>query len=179
MLSINDLKPKTIVLIDEQPYQVTEVKHLHMGRGGSSVQTKIKNLITGQLFSRNFKPGDMFEEADIEKRELIHVYAHRGEYVFAPKEKPSERYTLTHEQLGDSAQWLIPHTPVTALFLEDKLLGITVPIKIDFKVTEAPPGLKGDTASGGTKPVTIETGAVVDTPLFINAGDTIRVQTEK
>ena len=178
MLTINDLKNKMIVLIDDAPYQILEVKHLHMGRGGSSVQTKIKNLVTAQVFSRNFKPADSFREADIAKRELRFLYRHRGEFFFSAKEKPSERFSLPPEKLGEAAQWLKPNTVVTALFLENKLLSVVLPIKIDLEVTEAPPGLKGDTATAATKTVIVETGAKVQTPLFVNEGDVIRVNTE-
>lgn len=178
MLSINDLKNKLIVMIDDAPYQVLEVKHLHMGRGGSSIQTKIRNLITGQVLSRNFKPADSFEEADIERRELNYLYTHRDEYIFTAKGKPSERFTVTAEQLGDAANWLIPNTAVVAIFLGQKLLNVSVPIKMDLRVAEAPPGLKGDTATGATKTVTLETGATIQTPLFIEEGDVVRVNTE-
>ncbi|OHA08492.1 MAG: hypothetical protein A3B37_00105 [Candidatus Sungbacteria bacterium RIFCSPLOWO2_01_FULL_59_16] len=178
MLTINDLKNKMIVTIENAPYQILEVKHLHMGRGGSSVQTRIRNLATGQVFSRNFKPSDAFGEAAVEKRELSYLYAHRGEYVFTAPRKPGERYALDGEQIGDSARWLKPGTQITALFLDGKLLSITPPVKIDYRVTEAPPGLKGDTVSGATKTVTIETGTKVQTPLFVEAGDVIRVNTE-
>lgn len=178
MLTINDLKPKSIVLIDEAPFQILEVKHQHIGRGGSSVQTRIKNLLTGQVLSRNFKPADTFEEADVEKRNLTYLYGHRGEYVLAEKEKPSTRYTLGADKLGDAAQWLKPNTVVTALFLAGELLGITLPIKMDLTVTDAPPGLQGDRVSGATKTVTLETGAQIQTPLFVNEGDVVRVNTE-
>lgn len=178
MLSINDLKSKIIVMIDGAPYQVLEVKHLHMGRGGSSVQTKIKNLVTGQALSRNFKPADSFKEADIEKRELIFLYSHRDEFTFSAKGKQGERYKLAGNEVGGTAQWLIPNTVVTALFLEGKLIQISVPIKMDLRVVEAPPGLRGDTVSGATKTVILETGAKIQTPLFVNEGDVIRVNTE-
>lgn len=178
MLTINDLKNKMIVMIDDAPYQILEVKHLHMGRGGSSVQTRIRNLLTGQTFSRNFKPADTFEEADIEKRELVFIYGHREEFMFAAKSTPSERFPISAEKLGNAVQWLKPQTPVTALLLKGTLTSISVPIKMDFKVIEAPPGVKGDTAAGSTKAVIIETGAKIQTPLFVNEGDVIRVNTE-
>lgn len=178
MLTINDLKSKMLVMIDGAPYQVLEVKHLHMGRGGSSVQTKIRNLTTGQVFARNFKPADTFAAADVEKRELAFLYGHRGEFVFSARDKPAERFTLNVEQIGEAIQWLKASTPVTALFLGGNLLSIAVPIKMDFKVIEAPPGLRGDTVSGAVKTVVIETGAKIQTPLFVNAGDIIRVNTE-
>ncbi len=189
MLTINDLKNKMVVLMDGAPFQLLEVKHLHMGRGGSSLQTKIKNLLTGQVFSRNFKPSDAFAEADVEKRELTFLYAHpvrgktsngvsRSEYVFVAPLNPSERFTLTASAIGDAAKWLKPQTSVSALFLGGTPVTISVPIKMDLKIAEAPPGIKGDTATGGTKTVTLETGAKIQTPLFVNEGDIIRVNTE-
>jgi elongation factor P len=178
MFTINDLKNKMIVLVDGAPYQMLEVKHLHMGRGGSSVQTRMRNLVTGRVFSRNFKPADTFEEADIERRELVFLFQHRGNYTLAAKEKPGERVILANDRIGESAQWLKPQTVVSAVFLGGALLTIALPIKMDFIVTEAPPGLKGDTVSGATKTVVIETGAKGQTPLFVNEGDVIRVNTE-
>ena len=178
MLTINDLKNKIIIKIDGAPYQVLEVKHLHMGRGGSSVQTKIRNLATGQVFSRNFKPADTFEEADIEKRELNFIYSHRGEFFFASKEKTSERFSMKEIEVGEAIRWLKPNTPINAIFLDGKLLNIAVPIKMEFRVTQAPPGLRGDTVSGATKTVTIETGTKIQTPLFVKEEDVIRVNTE-
>lgn len=194
MLSINDLKNKMAVMIDGAPFQVLEVRHLHMGRGGSSVQTRIKNLATGQMFSRNFKPSDVFEEAEVEKRELIYLYNHRGQFVFAAKPprapgtpaeglraakgKPSERYSLETDQLGETVQWLKADLEVSATFLGGRLLNVSPPIKVELKVIEAPPGFKGDTATGGTKTVIVETGAKIQTPLFVNEDDIIRVNTE-
>lgn len=178
MLTINDLKNKLIVMIDDVPYQVLDVSHQHIGRGGSSVQTRLKNLLSGQVFSRNFKPADTFAEADIEKRELAYLYGHRGSFVFVAADKPSERFTLDADHVGDAAQWLKPNMPVTAVFLAGELLSISVPIKVDLLVTEAAPGLRGDTVSGATKLVKLETGAEVQTPLFVEAGDTIRINTE-
>lgn len=165
-------------MIERTPYQILEVKHLHMGRGGSSVQTRIKNLLTGQTFSRNFKPADTFDEADVEKRELNFLYAHRGEYVFVVQGKPSERFSLREDEIGEAGSWLKSNTPVTALFLDEKLVNISLPIKVDLQVTDAPPGLKGDTVSGSTKTITLETGAKIQAPLFVNSGDVIRVNTE-
>ncbi|MDO8500013.1 MAG: elongation factor P [bacterium] len=178
MLSINDLKNGLVVLIDSEPYQILEVKHLHMGRGGSSVQTRIKNLKTGQVYSRNFKPADAFPEADVEKRKVLFLYAHRNEYVFSEATNPKNRFTLSAEIVADIKKWLKPNTETEAIFSGDTLLTLSVPIKMEFKITESPPGLKGDTASAGTKIATIETGAKISVPLFINEGDIIRVNTQ-
>jgi len=178
MLSINDLKPGSLILIEKTPYQVLEVSHLHMGRGGSSVQTKIRNLRTGQVFNRNFKPADSFEEADIVKRPLKFIYSHRGEFVFQDPQDAKKRFPLPAEIIGENKKWLKSNLELTALFLDDKPISIQLPIKMDFKVVESPPGLQGDRSQAGTKTATLETGAVIQVPLFINEGDVIRVNTE-
>ena len=178
MLSINDLKNGIFLVIGNEPYVVLEVKHLHMGRGGSSIQTRIKNLQTGQVFSRNFKPADSFEEAEIEKMKSRFLYESRGVYWFDEKGDPKNRFSLSIEQIDNQAQFLKPNLEITALKFSDKILNIELPIKIDFKVTEAPPSIRGDTAQGGNKPVTIETGAKILVPLFIEEGDIIRINTQ-
>ncbi len=178
MLSINDLQNGSLIIIEGAPYQVLEVAHLHMGRGGSSVQTKIRNLKTGQVYNRNFKPADSFEEADIQKKPTTFLYTHRGEYVFSDPANPKNRFSLTEEKIGDHKRWLKPNTPLTAIFLGEELLSFIIPIKMDFKVTEAPPGIQGDRSQSGTKAVTVETGTIVQAPLFINEGDIIRINTE-
>lgn len=142
------------------------------------MQTKIRNLKTGQLLSRNFKPADTFAEADIEKKPIKFIYGRRGEYVFSETNDPSKRFTLKEEVVKDNKKWLKPNTEVSAIFFEDKIINLSLPIKMDLKVTEAPPGVQGDRAQSGTKAITLETGAVIQAPLFINTGDTIRINTE-
>ncbi len=178
MLSINDLKVGTYIVYEGMPYEVLEVQHLHIGRGSSSIQTKLKNLKTGQVLSRNFKPADIFEEADIEKRKVKYMYHHRGEYWFSEEQNPKNRFQLTEEQLGEIIHFLKPNTTVEALNFGGVIITVTLPIKMDFKVIEAPPAIRGNTAQGGNKTVTIETGAQVTAPLFINEGDIIRVNTQ-
>lgn len=177
MLSINDLQNGIIVKINGDPYAVLSVTHLHMGRGGSSVQTRIKNLRTGQVLERNFKPADGFEEVEIEKMGAKFIYKSRGEHWFHEAGKPQNRFSLKEEDLGDEAQFLKSNLEVQAVKYEDKIISIELPVKVDYKVTEAPPAVKGSTAQGGTKTVVIETGAKVSTPLFINEGDIIRLNT--
>mgnify|MGYP001594860318 FL=1 len=179
MLSINDLKHGVIIVIDGSPYVVSEVKHLHMGRGGSSVQTKIKNLQTGQVFSRNFKPADNFEEAETEKIKSRFLYESKEIYWFNEIGNPKNRFSFKKEELGDGCvNFLKANLEVIALKFKDKIINIELPVKIDFKVAEAPPSIRGDTAQGGNKPVAIETGAKILAPLFINEGDIIRVNTQ-
>lgn len=178
MLSINDLENGLLVLVEGEPFQILEVKHLHMGRGGSSVQTRLRSLKSGQVLSKNFKPADTFEEADVEKRPVTFIYRHRGEFVFSENANPKHRFSLKENDVQDAARWLTPNTGAEAIFWGEKLLRVTVPIKMDFTVIESPPGIKGDTAQGGTKSATIETGVKISVPLFVAAGDIIRVNTE-
>jgi len=154
------------------------VKHLHIGRGGASVQTKIRNLKTGQVLERNFKPADEFEEAELEKLKSRFLYENRGQYWFNEPDNPRNRFSLTMEELGDSAQFLKPNIEVQAVKYEGKIIGIELPIKVDYEVVDAPPAIRGDTAQGGTKIIIIETGAKISVPLFINEGDIIRVNTQ-
>ena len=190
MLSINELQNGIYIVFEDAPYQVLEARHLHIGRGGSSIQTKLKNLKTGQVLARNFKPADVFEEADIEKKNVKYLYSHRGEYWFSEisndrwditkltKDNTPRRFKLSQEQLGDTTHFLKQNTIVEALKFNGEILTITLPIKIDFKVVEAPPAIRGNTAQGGTKTVTIETGAQIVVPLFINECNIIRVNTQ-
>lgn len=179
MLSINDLQKDTIFLFEGAPYKVLEIQHKKMARQGATVQVKIKNLVSGSTLSRSFFPSDKFEEAELEKRSLLFLYEHRGEYGFVLPQNRSQRFILKVDEVGDKAQFLKSNLEVTAVFFNGNIISIELPIKVDYTVAEAPPGIRGDTASGGSKPVKIETGATVQTPLFINVGDTIRVNTEK
>lgn len=177
MLSINDLRKGTIFTYEGSPYKVLEAKHIFLGRGSSSLQAKIKNLITGQVFSKSFKPSDQFEEAEIEKKDIKFLYSHRGEFWFCEPDDPSQRLSLKEEVLEEVKDFLKANSIVKALIFRQKVVGIELPVKMDFKVIEAPPGVKGDTVQRATKTVTIETGAQIKTPLFINQGDIIKVNT--
>ncbi|MBI2034101.1 MAG: elongation factor P [Candidatus Liptonbacteria bacterium] len=178
MLSINDLQNGIVVKIGSDPYLVMSVRHLHVGRGSSSVQTRIKNLRTGQVLERNFKPSDEFEEAEIGKMKSRLLYESRGMYWLDEIGNPKNRFSLTTEEIGDGAQFLKPNLEVQAIKFDDKIINIELPIKVDYKVVEAPPTVRGNTAQGGTKTVVIESGAKISAPLFINEGDIIRVNTQ-
>lgn len=179
MLSMNDLKRGTLIILEESPFEVLEISHSHIGRGGSNTTARIRNCINGQVLTRTFKQADSFQEADIEKKPVTFLYSHRGEYVFSDPKDKAKRFPIGEEVLGEKTKWLKPNTEITAVYLEDKVISIILPVKMDLKVVEAPPGLRGDTAQGGNKPVVLETGATVQAPLFINQDDIIRVNTER
>ena len=143
-----------------------------------SNQTKLKNLISGATIEKAFHQSDKVEEAEKSDREIKYLCNNRGEWWFCAADNPKDRFNLDEETLGDSRQFLKENTEVSALTFNDEIIGIELPAKINLKVVEAPPTIKGNTSSGGSKPVVVETGATVDTPLFIEAGDIIRVNTE-
>lgn len=177
MLHLSDIRPGATFLIDGDPYEVLDAQHVQLGRGGAILNTRIRNLRTGATLKRTFKGNDTVEETNVEKRATRFAYAHRGEYWFEDPANPKNRFKLAADQLGDSAQWLTPKLDLTALVFEEQVLTVELPIKVDYRVADAPPGLKGNTAQGGTKTVTLETGAVIHVPLFIETGDVVRVNT--
>jgi len=193
MLTYTDLKKGILFILDGNPYEVVESSFSRMQQRKAVVQAKIRNLKTGKLIERSFQPSDQFVEADIKKRTLLFLYSHRGEYVFidppanqsearpdskSGRQNRANRFSLAEDIIGDKKKWLKPNTEVTAVFFEEKFLTFSLPIKMDLKVVEAPPGVQGDRATQGTKSATLETGVIVQVPPFINEGDMIRVNTE-
>ncbi len=156
--------------------------HSHIGRGGAVFQTKVRNLRTGVILERNFRAGDSLEEARISKMQAVFAYEKRGEYWFHELGNPANRFFIPQNALGEKAGYLKPNMEVGALKFtrgnQDKVINVELPIKADYKVIEAPPSIRGNTADGGKKIVGIEGGARVSVPLFIGEGDTIRVNTE-
>ena len=161
-----------------EPYEVLESSFLRMQQRKAVVQTKIRNLLTGRVLDRNFQPSDSLEEAEIEKKEAVFIYVHRGECWFHELGNPKARFSLPKESLGERAQFLKTNTQITTLAFRDKIIKISLPIKMEFKVVEAPPAIRGNTAQGGTKQVTLEGGTKISAPLFVEEGDIVRVNTE-
>ncbi len=178
MLKHNEIKKGKIIILREDPYEVVNYSHVVKGRGKSVVQTRLKNMRTGNVLQKTFHPGESAEEAELEKLNAIFIYSHRDKYVFHKENAPSSRFELTREQLEEKVDYLKEKIPITAVLLNEKIIGISLPVKMNFKVKEAPPGVRGNRAEGGTKSVVIETGKTVDVPLFINEGDIIEINTE-
>lgn len=178
MLSYTDLTPGTEFIMDGDPYIVLDYQFIRMQQRRPTTQIKARNLVTGKNVSFNAQQSDSFYEAEIEKEELQFVYAHRGECIFQKPGNPKERLTFTEDALGEKAKFLKPNLAVTAYKFKEKIINIKLPVKIDYKVKDAPEGLKGNTAQGGSKNVTLENGLEIQVPLFINSGDVIRVNTE-
>ena len=177
-LGVNELKPKTFFIYESQPYVVFETHHLKMQQRRPTVQVRMRNLMNGKVLERNFAQSDVFEEANVSRQKVKFLYAHRDKYWFANENDPSKRFELREDILGDSVRFLKPNTVLDSILFKEKIIDIELPVKMDFKVVEAPPAIKGDTAQGGVKQVKIETGATLNVPLFINQDDIIRINTE-
>lgn len=177
-LGVNELKPKMFFIYEGQPFMVLETHHLKMQQRRPTVQVRMHNLINGKALERNFAQSDVFEQADIEKQKVKYLYGHRGQFWFANEKDPTKRFELSEDILGDTVKFLKANTILDVVLFEDKIITVELPIKMDFKIVEAPPAIRGDTAQGGVKQVKIETGATLNVPLFINQDDIIRVNTE-
>jgi len=178
MLTHTDLKKGVQFILDGQPWEVLEAQLLKMAQRRPVIQSKIKNLLDGRVQERNFQQGDVFEEADLQKKDIKFLYQSKGQYFFCEINDPSKRFSFTEAQIGSQAKYLRPNEIVTGIVFEDKIINFKVPIKVQLKVKESAPGVKGDRAQGGTKEAILESGAVIQVPLFIEAGDTIEVNTE-
>lgn len=177
-LGVNELKPKTFFIFEGQPYEVLETHHLKMQQRRPVVQTRMRNILNGKMLERNFAQSDVFEEADIDRREVKFLYNHRDEYWFTEIDDSSKRFKLEKSVISDSYKYLKGNTVLEAIMFNGQIINVVLPIKMDFKVVEAPPAIRGDTAQGGVKQVVLETGATINVPLFISEGDIIKINTE-
>jgi len=177
-LSYTELKRGMFIVFENQPYEILEMNFLRMQQRKAVVQTKLKNLINGKVIDHNFQPSDEIKEANIEKKEAVFIYNSRGEYWFHEADNPKNRFKLSEDALGNSAQFLKPNVMITTLLFDGEIININLPIKMDLKVTEAPPSARGNTAQGGNKLVTLETGVKINAPLFVNEGDIVKINTE-
>ncbi|MDE1940850.1 MAG: elongation factor P [Patescibacteria group bacterium] len=178
ILEYNEATEGKFIVMDGQPYEVV-TSHVFRKQQRKPVNaTKLKNLMTGKVTEYSFHQSEKVEEAEIDSREVKYLYNNRGEWWFCDVSDPSKRFKVTADQAGDQAKFLKPNTVVEQLLFREQPMGFKMPITVDLKVTEAPPSIKGDTATGGNKVVTLETGATINAPLFVNEGDVIRINTQ-
>ena len=176
LISTSDFKPGLTIEWEDHIWEIVEFLHVKPGKGGAFVRTKLKNFRTGSIIDRTFRAGTRFESAHIERKPMQFLYNQGKEYVFMDMETFDE-ITLHAEQVGEALPYLADNVEVKIVLHEDIVLGIELPATLELTVTRTDPGLKGDTATGGTKPATLETEAIVQVPLFINQGDVVRVDT--
>jgi len=179
LIPYSELRKGGRIIYNNQPYEIIEAFSMFKGRGHSTLQVKLKNLLTGSILSPSLHPSDQFEQAEIEKIKEKFINSHKEKYVFSYQKDPSKRFELTKEQLGSIIKFLKPNQIVEGLVFKQEIVNISLPIKINLKVAQAPPGIKGDRAQSGNKLVVLETKAELNVPLFVKQGDIIEINTEK
>ena len=179
MLSYTEIKPGKVIELDGDPFEVVWTSGVVKKQRQKPHNTaKLKNLKSGATVERSFTQADKIEEAELQVREIKYIFNKKDEYWFTDPDNPADRFFLPADLLADKMKYVIPNSIVEALTFDDEILTIKLPIKVTLQVTEAPPNIKGNTAQGGTKVCVTETGAKVTTPLFIETGDRIVVNTE-
>ncbi|MGA7669259.1 MAG: elongation factor P [Nitrolancea sp.] len=156
--------------------KVVEYQHVKQGRGSAFVRLTLRNLRTGSTTQQTFQSGSKFQTARLERRRIQYLYADDGHYNFMDVDT-FEQFPLNAETLGDTVNYLVENEVIDLLTYQDQPVDVEAPITVNLEVTETDPGFKGDTATGGTKPATLQTGVTVTVPLFINIGDTVKVDT--
>ncbi|MDP2930063.1 MAG: elongation factor P [bacterium] len=190
MLGYFDLRKGVRFIYEGEPYEVLDFNQMKKAQREGIAQVKMRSLISGKVTERGFHSADKFEEADLQKLQVKYLYNHpdrksatsngasRNRYFFCEADNVSKRFDLSEEQVGAGVKFLKPNSIVETLSFEDKIITVSLPIKVQLKVTEAPPGVQGDRAQGGLKTIVLETGAQINAPLFIEEGELIEVNTE-
>jgi len=186
MLEYNEITTRKYIVVEGAPYEVVENHIARTQQRKPQNQTKVKNLLTGRLSNMTFHAADKVPEAEIDTREAKYLYTSKGEFWFCEANNPAKRFKIPADVLGSKSLFLKANTVYDTLVFVDPenengegtIFGVKLDPTVDLKVVEAPPGIKGDTARGGNKLVKVETGAMVNAPLFVNEGDTIRINTE-
>ncbi|MBA2252571.1 MAG: elongation factor P [Nitrospirales bacterium] len=176
MISTADFRNGSRLLIDREPFYIVEFQHVKPGKGGAFVRTKLKSYRTGNVLDRTFRSGERLEEPNLEERDMQFLYAAGDTYTFMDTES-FEQFSYEKKQLGVNADLLKENTISKVLIYEHRPLAVELPIFIELKVVDGEPGVRGDTASGGTKPVVVETGAMIKVPLYLEIGEVIKIDT--
>ncbi len=176
MISSNDFRPGVSIELDNGVWRVVEFLHVKPGKGAAFVRTKLKNVQTGNVVERTFRAGETVPQANLEKSTMQHTYKEADDFVFMDMETYEEA-TLNASQIGERVKYLKEGMEVNVVRWGEQVMEVELPNSVVLEVTQADPGLKGDTATGGTKPAIVETGAQVMVPLFISVGEKIKIDT--
>lgn len=176
MITTSDFRNGSRLELDKVPYYIVEFQHVKPGKGGAFVRTKLKNLKTGQVLDRTFRPGEKFTEPNLDECDMQFLYSSGDEFSFMDTSS-YEQFTYPKSQLGENTDLLKEETIVKILLYHGEPISVELPIFMDLKVVETDPGVRGDTASGGTKPAVVETGATIKVPLYMESGEIIRIDT--
>jgi elongation factor P len=176
MISTGDLRKGIAIELDGELWQILDYHHIKMGRGSAQVRIKLRNVKRGQTVERSFQAGEKWPRAILEKRPVQFLYQDGPDYHFMESET-YEQFHLTAEQLGDVTNYLVEGMSLDRTSYQGETIGVELPTSVDLRVMETEPGFAGDTQSGAKKPATVESGLVVQVPIFVNEGDVIKVDT--
>ena len=176
MYSTTDFRKGLKVEIGGEPFVIVDFQHVKPGKGGAFVRTRLKSLVSGNVIDQTFRSGDRVDKPDLEEREMQFLYEAGGEFHFM-ETQTFEQLFLTADQLGGSKDFLKENIVIKALFHNKRPIGIEVPMFVELKIVKSEPGIRGDTATGVNKPATLESGAVIQVPLFVEEGDVVRIDT--
>jgi elongation factor P len=176
LIDTSDFRNGLSILLDGEIYQIVEFQHVKPGKGGAFVRTRLRNLRANSVLEKTFRAGEKMEQAILERKKMNFLYHQENEYVFMDMET-YDQVAVPPSAIGPAVKYLKDNTEVEVMSHNGRIIGVELPFFMELEVIETDPGLRGDTASGGSKPATIETGAVVNVPLFVNIGDRIRVDT--
>ncbi|MDR1357979.1 MAG: elongation factor P [Coriobacteriales bacterium] len=175
-ISTADFRNGMALIIKDKPSVIIEFQHVKPGKGGAFVRTKIRDIRTGRVNDLTFRSGEKFEEIRMESKEMQYLYTDGEDYHFMDNGDYSQ-IALPADAVGEAAKWLKENDAVTLQYAGEELVGVEPPMFVELEVTETEPGFKGDTVQGGTKAATMETGAVVQVPMFVNNGDVLKIDT--
>ncbi|MGI6093315.1 MAG: elongation factor P [Veillonellaceae bacterium] len=176
MISSNDFRTGVTIEIDNDVWQVVDFQHVKPGKGAAFVRAKLKNMRTGSVVERTFNPSEKIPKAHVDNRQMQYLYESGGMYVFMDNET-YEQIELDGDTLANAINFLKENMTISIMMFQGNIIGVDLPNAVELEVIETDPGIRGDTATGGTKPAKLETGYVVKVPLFINVGDVLRVDT--
>ena len=176
MYTTSDFRKGLKVEIGGEPFVIVDFQHVKPGKGGAFVRTRLKSLLSGNVIDQTFRSGDRVDKPDLEEREMQFLYQTGDEFHFMDTQT-YEQLFLTAEHLGESKDYLKENSVIKALFHNKRPIGVEVPMFVELKIVKSDPGIRGDTATGATKPATLESGAVIQVPLFVEEGDVVRIDT--
>jgi elongation factor P len=176
MISTNQFRNGSAIRVDGKRFTIIYFQHVKPGKGGAFVRTRLRNIDTGALIEKTFRAGEKLESVRTESRPMTFLYRD-GDLLYFMDTETYEQIAVSLEVVGDGVGYIVPNGTVSVLSADGEVVSVEPPAHVDLEVAETDPGLKGDTATGGSKPATLETGVVVQVPLFVNAGDRVRVDT--
>ena len=176
MISTNQFRKGLKIELDDEPFIIADFQHVKPGKGGAFVRTKLKSLVTGNVLDRTFRSGDKVKSPNFEEKEMKYLYGDEEGFHFMDT-NTYDQICIAGDDLGDSKGFLSEQLSVTVQIYNGRAIGVELPIFVELKITKSDPGIKGDTASGATKPAELETGAVIQVPLFVEEGQVVRIDT--